>query len=161
CEEGRALCMWNDAGWGTLVATGRREERFDDRLIRALAEMVAEWAPTLQPTWVTYVPSLRLPGLVPDLAQRIAAALGLPLVALLERTRSAPPQKHMRNAAHQESNVLDAFRVVGAPLPEPIFLVDDLVDSRWTLTEIGVLLREAGCGPVVPLALASMMGRES
>ena len=161
CEEGRALCMWNDAGWGTLVATGRREERFDDRLIHALAEMVAEWAPSPQLTWVTYVPSLRLPGLVPDLAQRIAAVLDLPLVPLLERTRTAPPQKHMRNTAHQESNVLDAFRLVGTPLPEPVLLVDDVVDSKWTLTEIGVLLREAGSGPVIPLALGSMLGRDS
>jgi ATP-dependent DNA helicase RecQ len=35
-----------------------------------------------------------------------------------------------------------------------VFLVDDLVDSRWTLTVVGRLLRRAGSGPVVPLALA-------
>jgi ATP-dependent DNA helicase RecQ len=104
---------------------------------------------------------LRLPGLVADLAQRIADELSLPLIPLVERIRNAPPQKHMKNGAHQESNVRDAFRLVGAPLPEPVFLVDDLFDSRWTFTEIGVLLREAGSGPVVPLALGSLMGRDS
>ena len=160
-EEGRALCMWNDAGWGTLVAKGKREERFDDRLVRAAVEMVTEWGPSPSPSWITYVPSLRLPGLVADLAQRLADSLALPLVPLVERVRNAPPQRHMRNGAHQESNVRDAFRLVGVPLPEPVFLVDDVFDSRWTLTEIGVLLREAGSGPVVPLALASMMGRDS
>jgi ATP-dependent DNA helicase RecQ len=160
-EEGRALCMWNDAGWGTLVAKGRREEHFDDRLIRAVVEMVTEWGPSPSPSWITYVPSSRLPGLVADLAQRVADELALPLVPLVERVRNAPPQKHMRNGAHQESNVRDAVRLLGAPVREPVFLVDDLVDSRWTFTEIGVLLREAGSGPVVPLALASMMGRDS
>jgi ATP-dependent DNA helicase RecQ len=160
-QEGRALCMWNDAGWGTLVATGRREGHFDDRLINATVEMIREWAPVVLPTWITYVPSLRAPGLVPGLAQQIADALGLPLVPLVERVRNTPPQKQMKNPVHQESNVLDAFRLVGAPLPEAVFLVDDLVDSKWTLTEVGVLLRGAGSGPVVPLALGSSMGRDS
>ncbi len=159
-EDGRALCMWNDAGWGTLVSKGRREGRFDDRLVRALVEMVGEWGPTPMPTWLTYVPSLRHPGLVADLAQRIAVALGMPVIELVERTRNTPPQKQMRNSAHQESNVHEAFRVGGAPLPEPLFLIDDLVDSRWTITEIGTLLREAGSGPVVPLVLGSLLGRD-
>jgi ATP-dependent DNA helicase RecQ len=36
----------------------------------------------------------------------------------------------------------------------PVLLVDDLVDSRWTLTVAGALLRERGSGPVHPFALA-------
>jgi ATP-dependent DNA helicase RecQ len=160
-QDGRALCMWNDAGWGALVATGRRNAHFDDRLIRAVVEMVGEWSPSPSPTWITYVPSLRSPGLVADLAQQVADALALPLVPLVVKTRSNSPQKQMKNAAHQESNVLDAFDVLGAPLPEPVFLIDDLVDTKWTFTEVGVLLRKAGSGPVFPLALGSSMGRDS
>jgi ATP-dependent DNA helicase RecQ len=41
------------------------------------------------------------------------------------------------------------------PVPgTPGLLVDDMVDSRWTLTTIGVALREAGSGPVFPFVLA-------
>ena len=36
----------------------------------------------------------------------------------------------------------------------PVLLVDDLVDSRWTLTVAGSLLRDHGAGPVFPFALA-------
>jgi ATP-dependent DNA helicase RecQ len=36
----------------------------------------------------------------------------------------------------------------------PVLLVDDLVDSRWTLTVAGSLLRDHGAGPVLPFALA-------
>ena len=43
----------------------------------------------------------------------------------------------------------------------PVFLVDDLVDSRWTFTEVAKRLRLAGAGQVFPLALASTMGRDS
>jgi ATP-dependent DNA helicase RecQ len=160
-QQGRALCVWNDAGWGTLVAAGRRDGRFDDRLIRSAADMVREWRPDPAPTWVTYVPSTRRPGLVADLASRLAAELDLPLIAIVETTRHPPPQKQMRNAAHQESNVAGAFRLTAPPLPEPVLLVDDLVDSRWTLTEVGVLLGAAGCGPVSTVALGSSQGRDS
>jgi ATP-dependent DNA helicase RecQ len=35
-----------------------------------------------------------------------------------------------------------------------VLLVDDVVDSRWTLTYVGSLLRAAGVVAVVPVALA-------
>jgi ATP-dependent DNA helicase RecQ len=34
-----------------------------------------------------------------------------------------------------------------------VLLVDDTADSKWTLTEVGARLREAGAGPVYPLVL--------
>jgi ATP-dependent DNA helicase RecQ len=36
-----------------------------------------------------------------------------------------------------------------------VLLVDDLVDSRWSLTVAGRLLRRAGAGPVLPFVLAA------
>lgn len=36
----------------------------------------------------------------------------------------------------------------------PVLLVDDMVDSRWTLTVATWLLRTHGAGEVWPLALA-------
>ncbi|GAB7304654.1 hypothetical protein MAFF212519_25330 [Clavibacter michiganensis] len=38
--------------------------------------------------------------------------------------------------------------------PRPVLLVDDLVDTRWTLTVAGRLLRKAGATRVLPFALA-------
>jgi len=35
-----------------------------------------------------------------------------------------------------------------------VLLVDDLVDSRWTLTVAGRTLRQAGAAAVLPFALA-------
>ncbi|MDQ4032303.1 MAG: recombinase RecQ, partial [Actinomycetota bacterium] len=37
----------------------------------------------------------------------------------------------------------------------PILLVDDLVDSGWTMTLAARLLRQAGASSVLPFALAS------
>ena len=161
-QPGRALCRWGDQGWGTLVAAGKHEGvRFDDRLVKALADMDREWAPDPTPTWVTFVPSLRHPTLVADLARRFADAVGLPVHNVVRKARQTPPQKAMENSAHQYANVNGAFTVVGALPTGPVFLVDDLVDSKWTFTEVGRCLLQLGSGPVYPLALASTMGRDS
>ena len=47
------------------------------------------------------------------------------------------------------------WRSVRGALPTgPVLLVDDMVDSRWTLTVAAWLLRSHGSGEVFPLALA-------
>jgi ATP-dependent DNA helicase RecQ len=45
-------------------------------------------------------------------------------------------------------------------LPGPVLLVDDLVDTRWTLTVAGSLLRTHGSGEVHPFALAVASARD-
>jgi ATP-dependent DNA helicase RecQ len=52
-------------------------------------------------------------------------------------------------------NLDQAFEIARWPgLSGPVLLVDDMVDSGWTFTVVGALLRQAGSGPVWPLALA-------
>jgi len=113
-----------------------------------------EWTPTPAPTWVAFVPSGRHPELVADLAARVGAALGLPVVTAVEQIRETDPQTTMENSARQRANVVGAFAIRG-PLPAgPALLIDTVVDSRWTLTEIGGQLRAEGCPAVYPLTLA-------
>jgi ATP-dependent DNA helicase RecQ len=45
--------------------------------------------------------------------------------------------------------------------PVPVLLVDDMVDSGWTLTLAAVLLQHQGSGPVYPFALAKASPRGS
>ena len=42
----------------------------------------------------------------------------------------------------------------GVEIPQRILLVDDIVDSKWTLTVCGYRLMEQGCQEVYPFALA-------
>jgi hypothetical protein len=35
----------------------------------------------------------------------------------------------------------------------PVLLVDDLIDSGWTMTVLAALLRQAGCEKVYPVAI--------
>lgn len=52
---------------------------------------------------------------------------------------------------------------VDAPAVSPgaVLLVDDVVDSGWTLTYAGWLLRTHGSGAVYPFALAVATHRDS
>ncbi len=155
-EKGRALSRWNDTGWGELVAEGKRRGRFDDDLVAATAEMVrGRWRPMPGPAWITCVPSRNRPELVPDFAARLAEKLGLPFLPLVEKAEDNEPQKLQQNRFHQCRNLDGVFTVVGKPSAEPVLLVDDVVDSAWTMTVVAALLRQAGSGPVWPLALAT------
>ena len=110
-EEGKALSLWADAGWGSLVRDGKHAGRFHDDLVAAVADMVREWRPAPTPTWVTAVPSLRHPDLVPDFAQRVARALGIPFAAVLVKRRETAPQKTQENS-HFEGSFLRPLRTL-------------------------------------------------
>jgi ATP-dependent DNA helicase RecQ len=92
---------------------------------------------------------------VPDFARRLAAALNLPFYPVLEKADDRPAQKQMENSSQQARNVDGSLRIHGNVPAGAVLLVDDMVDSRWTMTVASYLLLSNGSGPVHPLALAS------
>jgi ATP-dependent DNA helicase RecQ len=156
-QTGKALCVWGDAGWGGLVRQGKfHDGRFADELVEACVKLFREWNPQVGPTWVTCIPSLRHPNLVPDFAARLAAALNLPFHIVLAKTDHRPEQKTMANSIQQAHNIDGSLAICVDRLPRrgPVLLVDDMVDSRWTFTVAAWLLRTHRGGEVWPLALA-------
>lgn len=155
-ETGRILSRWGDAGWGHAVADDKHANHFRDELVDAVAEMVAErWRPDPYPTWVTCIPSRNHPELVPDFSERLSQKLGLPFLPAITKVRDNQQQKLQQNRFHQCRNLDGAFAVAD-DIPEgPVLLVDDVVDSAWTLTVAAALLLQAGSGPVWPVALAT------
>ncbi len=155
-ENGRILSRWGDAGWGQLVADSKKAGHFGDELVLAVAEMFRErWQPTPAPAWVTCIPSLNNVDLVPDFARRVANELGLPFQPVIVKTKNNEPQKMQQNRFHQCCNLDGVFAIEGDVSDGPVLLVDDVVDSGWTLTITAALLRDAGSGPVWPCALTT------
>jgi len=155
-EPGRALARIGDAGWWPAIAEGLRAGRLDDEVIGALADLVRAWGPAA--TWLTWLPSRAHGPALADAAQRLAAALGLPLVDAVERTvPDAPPQRDMANAAQQVANVRGRFRVAAEVPSGGCLLLDDQRLSGWTLAMVGGQLRGRGAASVWPLALASAL----
>jgi ATP-dependent DNA helicase RecQ len=154
-QEGRSLSSYDDGGWGHLVRDAKYSGgTFSEELVAAAAGLIRQWAPQPQPEWLTSVPSARHPRLVLDFAERLASALGLPFHDVVTRVRGNAPQKEMENSPQQLRNVYGAFSVPSELPAGPVLLVDDIHDSRWTLTVVGVALRTSGSGPVCPFTLA-------
>lgn len=157
--EGRILSRWNDSFWGSMVAADKTAGHFRDGLVEAVAEMYERrWLPTPAPQWVTCVPSLRHPELVSDFAERLAnrlCLLDLRFLNVIDKVTDAAPQKSMQNEFYQCRNLDGAFEIAGPVPSTPVLLIDDIIDSRLTMTVLAALLRQAGSGPVFPLALAS------
>ena len=155
-EEGRALCLWRDAGWGELVVDGKYNTRcFDERLVDACLEMITEWNPTPMFSWVTCMPSRNNPTIVPDFAKRLADKLGVPFLDYIEIIGHKSEQKYMENSFQQANNLDGVFKVnMNVGEYAPCLLIDDIVASGWTFTVASALLRQVGVQAVHPLALA-------
>jgi len=153
-QAGRTLCRWGDPGWGRTVGQDKYQTgRVRDDLIDAVAEMINEWNPEPRPEWVTCIPDRAEQRFVADFAARLADRIGLPFVPAVARRAEGARQRTMNNRYQQVRNLIGVFEVVN-PRPGPVFLVDDLVDSRWTFTIVGFQLRSTGVTAVYPVALA-------
>lgn len=160
-QPGRALANYGDTGWGSMVAVNKYENgKFSEVLIQASLDLILNnWHPDPMPEWVCCIPSIRHPQLVPDFAKAIASQLGIPYVVALRKTNQSAEQKLMLNRFMQARNVIQSLNVSGKILPRPVLLIDDIIDSGWTLTIAGYLLRKAGSGIVYPFVLAKATGR--
>ncbi|MHB1213100.1 MAG: ComF family protein, partial [Candidatus Nanopelagicales bacterium] len=159
-EPGRALARLGDGGWGDVVLQCKRTESpFPADLVQACADMIRHWGPEPSPAWITYVPSIDpARQLVPALASDLGRRLQLPVHPVLVKQRPTQPQKLMENSQMQLANIYGAFAVTGDLPGGPLLLIDDVSDSRWTLTYVASLLKEAGAGPVYPATLARSRG---
>lgn len=154
--EGRALCLYQDGGLGELIRKERYEDvEFSDYLVEKCADYISNNMDILNnPTWLTPVPSLRNPNLVPDFTKKLAEKLGLEYKQVISKEVETPEQKNMKNSNMQAANILEAFCVNDELLEGPVLLIDDIMNSGWTFTICAKKLKEAGCKSVTPFALA-------
>ncbi len=163
-EPGRALGRLSDLGWGTRLRALLAEDAPDgpapDDLVKAVVEVLKDWAHgddpwPARPVGVFAIASQRRPRLVSSLAERIAAVGRLPFLGTVERTHHKDSGRG--NSAQRVRALHDAF-AIPAPLGRlagPVLLVDDYVDSGWTMAIVARLLRQAGAPGVLPMALAT------
>jgi ATP-dependent DNA helicase RecQ len=158
-EPGRALCYITDPGWGDAFLDAKRNgNHLPDEMVTAAADLISQWLPGFDGV-IVWVPT-RDPRrtLVSNFAERLGDQLGIKVSDCLVKVRDSAPQTLMENSAQQIANVADAFQTRGTVPAGPVLLVDDVCDSRWTMTVLGELLMTAGSGPVYPFAIAKTKG---
>jgi len=160
--EGRALARLSDLGWGQRLRSLLQapDAPVPDELVDAAVRVLAGWGWEQRPVAVVAMPSRRRPELVGSLADALARLGRLPLLGSLELVGPGPTGEPGGNSAYRLAGVWERLRV-GAELggrlhgiPGPVLLVDDFVDSRWTLTVAARELRLAGAPEVLPFTLA-------
>jgi ATP-dependent DNA helicase RecQ len=163
-QQGRALARLTDLGWGntlrTVFAPSTPDAPATPALLAACVRVLADWGWDERPVAVVSVPSRRHPLLVDSVARGLAAAGRLDYLGALDLAGEGPRGESGGNSAYRLAGVWSAFAVGALELPAgPILLVDDLADSRWTLTVAARLLRKAGASSVLPFALALRASR--
>lgn len=156
-EEGRVLSCYGDSGWGKIVEEDKyKREYFRDELVEATINIVNnKWKELSKIDCVVAVPSLRKPKLVKSFAERVADRLKVPFLDIIKKPVETEEQKYMENSNMQAKNAYNAFKVEDQVNYENVLLIDDMVDSGWTLTACGALIKRNGAIRVYPYALAS------
>jgi len=163
-EPGRALGALSDLGWGSRLREvfAAVDGPLPDDVFTGLVAVLASWEWAARPVAVITIASRTRPLLVASLGDRLAAVGKLPLLGQVERARAGEPvaptshnSAQRVRAVHGSFDVSDELALRLRGLAGPLLLVDDLVDSGWTMTIATGLLRRAGAPGVLPLALAT------
>ncbi len=132
----------------------------DDELLRACAGVLGSWDWAQRPAAVVAMPSRRRPALISGVAEGLARLGRLPYLGHLDLVAGGPTGQPGGNSAFRLAGVWgriavgEELRSRLAAVDGPVLLVDDLADSRWTVTVAGRELRRAGARAVLPFVLA-------
>jgi ATP-dependent DNA helicase RecQ len=138
-----------------------------DDLVAAVVKVLAAWDWDQRPAGVVTLPSRTRPQLVESLGLRIAEIGRIPHLGALGYSADARPSRsagRQHNSAQRlaavwrELTVPDDVAAAAGRLEGPVLLVDDRVETGWTMTVAARLLRQAGAPAVLPLALAISTG---
>jgi ATP-dependent DNA helicase RecQ len=162
-ETGRSVGRLTDLGWGaalrTVLTGDAPDEPVSDDLFGAVVQVLTGWDWAQRPVAVVTMPSRTRPIMIGSLGQRIAVTGRLEHLGGLGYAGDGPPGRQ-HNSAQRLAALWRALTVpeaLGAALAEldgPVLLVDDRIDTGWTMTVAAKLLRDAGAPAVLPFALA-------
>ncbi len=162
-EQGRALGYLENAGWGNVIKRCIKDNIpvTEDVLNAAVYLITNQWAPEPFPGWITYVPSLSRTRVIIDFVTRLGNKLGIPVIdSLTISNHNKKPIHTYENSQQQVENSINNWTLKPSVMNTPVLLVDDFINSRWTITIIGRLLRIAGTEKVYPFTLGSVKEKQ-
>ena len=164
-QPGRVVGRLSDIGWGprlrALLAEDVPDGPVPDDVFAAAVEVLRIWDWARRPAAVAAVPSRTRPVLITSLAERLASVGRMGWTGPLERSTWPDRSSVRSNSAHRVRALYGAFsvsegqRAVLADAGDaPLLLVDDLIDTGWTVALAARELRRAGATGVLPFGLA-------
>jgi ATP-dependent DNA helicase RecQ len=132
--------------------------------VAAVIKVLAAWDWAQRPAGVLTLPSRTRPRLITSLGRQLASVGRLPYLGALAYTGEDGPGPRRHNSAQRLASLWQAFEIpddvqdaVGG-LDGPVLMVDDRIETGWTMTVAARLLRQAGAPATLPFALAVTAG---
>ncbi|MCV7230732.1 RecQ family ATP-dependent DNA helicase [Mycolicibacterium komossense] len=157
---GRAIGRLTDLGWGPRLRRllDEPDGEVPPEVVQAAVKVLASWDWEIRPTAVLAMDSDTHPVLIGSLARELARLGRLTDLGVLQyipgRRPVAAANSAYRVAALEGSwSPPDSSAI--AAVGGPVLLVDDRVDTGWTLTMAARVVKLAGAPAVLPFALAA------
>jgi len=158
-DEGRVVARLTDLGYGeqlrALFRPGAPDGPVPEGLARAVVALLQDWRPEVDA--IVVVESASRPTLTSDLATGLSRYLQVPVAgrwAIVDP--DVAPGRGQANSAQRIAAVGRRAGLQGdIPPGARVLLVDDRIDTGWTMTLAAQAVRKAGAAAVMPLALAS------
>jgi ATP-dependent DNA helicase RecQ len=166
-DPGRAVARLTGLGLGSqiraLLDPGVPDALADRALVDACVRVLSEWRTQWpqRPSAVVSIGSHTRPVLVDSLAKEIATIGKLAYLGAVIHDGPSSPSRS--NSAHRPARVWGGYSMsveieagIGDLPGAAVLVIDDLVDTGWTMTVVARMLLLAGAGRVYPLVLASV-----
>lgn len=141
-EEGICLCRYNESGYGKLVKDiNLNKEQLLQKSYSILKNIVNE-------NNIEYITSY----LIKDFVKELSKLLNLKFIDVIDYKEN---NKDMNNSIYQYENAVNSFDVKVDFLPKKIILVDEFINSGWTITAIAEKLYNNGVVAVYPYVLST------
>lgn len=156
-EPGRVIGRLTDLGWGARLRRllADPDAEVGDDIVEAAVQALAAWDWKVRPVAVMALDSDTHPVLIGSLAARLAA---LGRLTDLGTLRYAPQRRPVTavNSAYRVGALCNSWDPPSRVGEGPVLLVDDVIDTGWTMTMAARLLRNAGASAVLPFAVAAV-----
>src|SRR6185503_12728927 len=170
CDAGRAAARLTDMGWGEELSRvlAAEDQRIPDRLMELAQRVLDDFVRALEldvPLAFVGIRSRRRPALTESLFEGLCSRFGLPFLGSVTAPNPESLDKRSNNAgrvATLHTGLLPTASTVESlqSAATAVLLVDDFVDSGWTMTLAGRALKRAGANRVLPFALATTGRRD-
>lgn len=156
-EPGRVIGRLTDLGWGARLRQllDGPDAEAPDEVVQAAVAVLKAWNWDARPVAVMGLDSDSHQQLIGSLVTRLAELGRLQNLGKLHYRPQRRPVT-AANSAYRVAALVDSWEVPALDVSGPVLLVDDLVDTGWTLTMATQVLRAAGAPAVLPFGIASV-----
>jgi ATP-dependent DNA helicase RecQ len=156
-EPGRVIGRLTDLGWGARLRQllDGPDGGVPDAVVQAAVAVLKAWDWKERPVAVLGLDSERHPQLIGSLVTRLAELGRLQNLGTLHYRPQRRPVT-AANSAYRVAALVDSWEAPTLDVSGPVLLVDDYVDTGWTITMATQVLSAAGVPAVLPFAIASV-----